>query len=78
MPYCCDSVVRYCRPSATNGSKDLPVNHRSITTVFDDLPMLPFERFTLSLRGGDHAVLVNPATCGTHTLASRLAKNCGR
>jgi hypothetical protein len=43
-----------------------------VTTVFDELPMLPFERFTLSLRGGDRAVLVNPATCGTHTLTSTL------
>jgi hypothetical protein len=43
-----------------------------VTTVFDELPMLPFERFTLSLRGGDRAVLVNPATCGTHTLISTL------
>jgi hypothetical protein len=43
-----------------------------LTTVFDELPPLPFEQFTLSLRGGDHAVLVNPATCGTHTLTSTL------
>lgn len=43
-----------------------------LTTVFDDLPPLPFEKFTLSLRGGDHAVLVNPPGCGTHTLASTL------
>jgi len=43
-----------------------------ITTVFDDLPMLPFEKFTISLDGGDRAVLVNPPTCGTHTLTSTL------
>ena len=43
-----------------------------ITTVFDDLPMLPFEKFTISLKGGDHAVLVNPPDCGQHTLTSTL------
>ncbi len=43
-----------------------------ITTVFDELPPLPFEKFTLSLQGGDRAVLVNPPACGTHTLISTL------
>ncbi len=43
-----------------------------LTTVFDDLPMLPFEKFTLSLKGGDHAVLVNPPDCGTHQVTSTL------
>ena len=40
--------------------------------MFDELPPLPFEKFTLSLRGGDRAVLVNPPACGTHTLISTL------
>jgi hypothetical protein len=43
-----------------------------ITTVFDDLPMLPFEKFTITLEGGDRAVLVNPPDCGQHTLTSTL------
>ncbi len=43
-----------------------------VTTVFDELPPLPFEKFTLKLRGGDRAVLVAPPSCGTHTLASTL------
>jgi hypothetical protein len=43
-----------------------------VTTTFDDLPMLPFEKFTISLEGGDRAVLVNPPDCGTHTLTSAL------
>lgn len=48
-----------------------------ITTVFDDLPMLPFEKFTISLKGGDHAVLVNPPDCGQHTLTSTLTPYSG-
>lgn len=43
-----------------------------LTTVFDDLPMLPFEKFTIRLQGGDHAVLVNPPDCGTQTITSTL------
>ena len=43
-----------------------------ITTVFDDLPQVPFTIFSLSFRGGDHAVLANPEACGTYTLTSRL------
>jgi hypothetical protein len=55
-------------PDATTGQ---------ITTVFDDLPMLPFEKFTISLKGGDHAVLVNPPDCGSHTLTSVLTPYSG-
>jgi hypothetical protein len=43
-----------------------------LTTVFDDLPMLPFEKFTISLEGGDRAVLVNPQACGAQQLTSTL------
>jgi hypothetical protein len=43
-----------------------------LRTVFDDLPMLPFEKFTVKLRGGDRAVLVNPHQCGTYTVTSQL------
>jgi hypothetical protein len=43
-----------------------------LTTVFDELPPLPFQQFTLSLSGGDRAVLVNPSACGTQTLTSTL------
>jgi hypothetical protein len=52
-------------------------NTGQITTVFDDLPMLPFEKFTISLKGGDHAVLVNPPDCGQHTLTSVLTPYSG-
>ena len=50
------------------GTTDPDPQTGQLTTVFDELPPLPFEKFTLALRGGDHAVLVNPPDCGTHTL----------
>jgi hypothetical protein len=43
-----------------------------LTTVFDELPPLPFTEVTVSLRGGDRAPLVNPPTCGTHAIETRL------
>jgi hypothetical protein len=43
-----------------------------LRTVFDDLPMLPFERFTVKLKRGDRAVLVNPRECGTYAVTSQL------
>jgi hypothetical protein len=54
------------------GTTDPDPQTGQLTTVFDELPPLPFEKFTLALRGGDHAVLVNPPDCGTHTLTSTL------
>ena len=43
-----------------------------ISTVFDDLPQVPFTSFALSFQGGDRAVLANPATCGSKALAATL------
>jgi hypothetical protein len=43
-----------------------------ITTVFDNLPQVPFTSFALTFQGGAHAVLANPATCGTKTVTSTL------
>jgi hypothetical protein len=43
-----------------------------ITTVFDELPQVPFTSFALAFQGGDRAVLSNPAACGTYQLATRL------
>jgi hypothetical protein len=43
-----------------------------ITTVFDELPQVPFTSFALSFQGGDRAVLANPPACGTYELTSRL------
>ena len=43
-----------------------PVTGR-LTASFLDNPQQPFSKLTLSLKGGNRAVLVNPATCGTKT-----------
>ncbi len=37
-----------------------------ITTTFDDLPQLPFSKFTLHFREGARASLVSPQACGTY------------
>ena len=37
-----------------------------LTTTFEELPQLPFEDLTLSLRGGPQAPLVTPKSCGTY------------
>jgi hypothetical protein len=38
-----------------------------LTTVFDDLPQLPFESFRLHFKTGPRAPLASPSTCGEHT-----------
>jgi len=43
-----------------------------ITTVFDNLPQVPFTTFALSFNGGPHAVLANPQTCGAKQLDALL------
>ena len=43
-----------------------------LTATFSDLPELPFENYRLHLRGGPNAVLVNPPTCGSHMVTSKL------
>ena len=43
-----------------------------ITTVFDNLPQVPFTSFTLSFQGGAKAVLANPTGCGSQTMTTRL------
>lgn len=47
---------------------DVAVDERTgqITTVLDDLPPLPFTRFTLTFRGGQHAVISTPRACGEY------------
>jgi hypothetical protein len=37
-----------------------------LTTTFDNLPQLPFEKANISLRGGPGAPLVAPSACGTY------------
>ena len=43
-----------------------------ITTVFDNLPQVPFTAFALSFQGGPHAVLSNPSNCGSKALTALL------
>jgi hypothetical protein len=43
-----------------------------ITTIFDNLPQVPFTAFSLSFQGGSHAVLANPPTCGDKTVTALL------
>ncbi|HEV7752283.1 MAG TPA: hypothetical protein VGO71_12125 [Baekduia sp.] len=38
-----------------------------ITTVFDDLPQVPFTKFNLTFNGGPRGVVVTPPGCGTYT-----------
>lgn len=44
-----------------------------ITTVFPDTPQFPFDDLTLKFRSGPRAPLVNPPTCGTHTIGIEVA-----
>src|SRR5215213_764493 len=39
-----------------------------LTTVFDDLPQLPFNSLQLHFKSGSRAPLSTPRTCGTHTV----------
>ncbi|MDA0161540.1 hypothetical protein OM076_14785 [Solirubrobacter ginsenosidimutans] len=43
-----------------------------ITTIFDNLPQVPFTSFALTFQGGSHAVLANPSSCGTKNLSAVL------
>jgi hypothetical protein len=48
------------------GQLSVDARHRVVTTL-DDLPQQPVSEFSLTFRGGDHAALVTPPTCGTFT-----------
>ncbi|MEA2307075.1 MAG: hypothetical protein QOH43_4355 [Solirubrobacteraceae bacterium] len=48
-----------------------------VTTTLDDLPPLPFTAFTLSFRGGEHAVFSSPRSCGAATGSAALAPFSG-
>ncbi len=43
-----------------------------LTTVFEDLPQLPFTTFTLSFRQGETSPLVTPPGCGSFTATAQL------
>jgi hypothetical protein len=43
-----------------------------ITTIFDDLPQVPFETFDLHFNEGNRAPLVMPEQCGTYEMVTRF------
>ena len=43
-----------------------------LVTTFDDLPQLPFSKFSLIFREGQRAPLSTPPTCGTYTSKAEL------
>jgi hypothetical protein len=55
------------------GSIRADPNTGRLTTVFDDLPQLPFESFRLHFKTGPRAPLASPSTCGQHTVGVELA-----
>ena len=54
------------------GRVTLNASNGQVTTVFQDLPQLPFTSFNLTFQGGPRSVLVTPQACGTHTLTAEL------
>ena len=53
-------------------------NTGQITTVFEDLPQLPFESMTLHFEGAAHPVLVTPQACGTYDTSAVLTGWSGK
>jgi hypothetical protein len=43
-----------------------------LTTVFDELPQLPFSHFHFAFRGGQRAPLITPGLCGKYTTQAEL------
>ncbi|MFY9488633.1 MAG: hypothetical protein WAP35_08070 [Solirubrobacterales bacterium] len=43
-----------------------------ITTTFDNLPDIPFERFHVELQGATNPLLINPETCGSANVSSSM------
>ena len=56
-------LIGHVHPNHDNGQ---------ITTVFDNLPQIPFTQFGITFNGGSHSILSTPPTCGSHTATSSL------
>ncbi len=54
------------------GRVNLNAANGQVTTVFGDLPQLPFTNFELTFQGGPHSVLVTPQSCGPQTATADL------
>lgn len=54
------------------GRVTLNPSNGQVTTVFGDLPQLPFSSFELTFEGGGRSVLVTPQACGPHTASANL------
>ncbi len=50
----------------------------TLTATFEDLPSLPYNKFTLNLFGGDRSLLQNPRRCGTHTTKATFTSHSGK
>ncbi len=48
------------------GALSINPNNGQVTTIFDELPQLPFEQFNLHFKQGARAPLVTPRSCGTY------------
>jgi hypothetical protein len=48
-----------------------------ITTVFDAVPDLSFDHFAIDLKTGPDALLTNPDSCGSHTVAATITPSSG-
>jgi hypothetical protein len=54
------------------GRIDLDPTTGQITSTFENLPQFPFDELSVKFRSGPRAPLVNPPTCGTHTIAVKM------
>ena len=54
------------------GKVEANLSTGQLTTVFEDLPQLPFTTFTLSFRQGETSPLVTPPGCGSFTATAQL------
>ncbi len=55
------------------GKIDVHPTTGQITTTFDETPQFPFDDLTLKFRSGPRAPLINPPSCGTHTIGVQVA-----
>jgi len=52
-------------------------NDGTVTTVFDDLPNFVTTAFTLTLNGGDRALLKTPTKCGEYPVTANFVSHNG-